>query len=316
MGIRQDVLESGGGFGRVTILRFERRQQSYRKNVALSEEICPAGDRYAPQPYPYLLLFLTSQGGATVQVDSGTAVTTLTHAPNTLIMVGAGCRLIEQVDAHRDWHLRYLLLRGTWADQMSVLLNSRENVPARRFPQAPLARRQLFTTIVRLVKTQSRDWQWLLLGKVAELLGGLLHEVLQETPEDALVLRIGELIDAEPLKRPTVAQLSAQTNMTPRQLIYRFQQATGIPLAQWIRRRRIATAPRLLNQGIRVSEVAHQLGFANPYHFSRTFTSVTDASPSSVSRNARITSLHEKSKNLKPQIFTDCQPSPEECSGK
>ena len=258
------------------------------------EEICPAGDCYTPDPYPYLLLFLTSQGGARVQVDSGTATATLIHEPDTLVMIGAGCRLIEQVDAHRDWHLRYLLLRGIWADQLGALLTSRDSPPARRFTHTPLARRQLFTTIVNLVDTQTGDWQWLLLGKIAELLGGLSHEVLKDTPEDALVLRIGELIDAEPLDRLTVAQLSVQMHLTPRQLIYQFQQATGMPLAQWIRRRRIATAQRLLGQGIRVSAVAQQLGFANPYHFSRTFSSVTGCSPSRVSRDARITNLHEK----------------------
>ena len=90
----------------------------------------------------------------------------------------------------------------------------------------------------------------------------------------------------------SVPQLAAQFKQTPRQFIYQFRKMTGEAPAGWIRRWRIAAAHRLLGQGQSVTQVAEQLGFANPYHFSRMFKSVMGSPPSSVTSITRLLRLH------------------------
>lgn len=129
-----------------------------------------------------------------------------------------------------------------------------------------------------LALTQGQGWQWPFLGRCAELWGLLYSDAPAASSGDALVRRVARLLDEAPAARPSVAEMAAHLHLTPRQLIYRFHNAAGEPLAQWARRR-IAAARRLLSQGWSVTSMAAQLGFANPYHFSRTFKAIMALPP-------------------------------------
>ena len=59
-----------------------------------------------------------------------------------------------------------------------------------------------------------------------------------------------------------------------------FKKTFGMSPMQWVRRERINRACRLLADSRRnIAEVAEATGFANPYHFSRVFTSITGQTP-------------------------------------
>lgn len=255
-----------------------------------AEEICPPGEAYSSGVQTDLYIFLTFRGRASLDMESQT----FTHEANTIIVTAAGCAIRERVDLEQAWGVRYLSLRGEWADRMSDFLRQRYSPPVLILPNAPLPRRRAFNEMFDLCLMQTEGWQWGVLSRGAELFGGLFADALHASPGDALLLCIGRFIDADPEARPTVAQIAAQTNLTPRQLLYRFPKIAGEPLALWIRKRRITTALRLLGQGQSVTAVAQRLGFANPYHFSRAFKAVTGQTPSAVRTSDRPMGLHRR----------------------
>ncbi len=260
----------------------------FRQIIAV-EEVCLPGAAYAPPPLEWLALFLTLHGRAELRIGTQT----LTHQPGSLIAVASGETIQEQVLSDQPWHLQYLLLTGPWADSMDAWLHDREP-PVLVWTAAPQRRRQIVGEMVDLALTQERGWQWPFLSRCAELWGTLYIDATAASPGESLVFQLGRLLDESPAERLSLAELAALVHLTPRQLIYRFQSETGEPIAQWVRRRRIASARRLLSQGWSVSSVAEQLGFANPYHFSRTFKAVTGIAPSTMREDARRSELHTR----------------------
>ncbi len=257
--------------------------------VVAVHEVCPPDARYTPAPLDCLTLFLTRHGRAEVRVGSGV----FSHQPGALVAAASGCRIAEQVAPAQPWHLCYLQIAGPWADQMDGWLRG-QNPPVKVFPDVPARRRQVFVEIVELALAQTDGWSWLLLSRCAELLGGLYADARAGSPGEALVAQVARLLDAAPDERPTVAQMAARLGLTPRQLLYQFGKAAGEPLALWTRRRRVAAARRLLSQGLSVTQAAEQLGYANPYHFSRVFKAVTGVPPSAV--RAGGAGLHTRTK--------------------
>ena len=260
--------------------------ETFTEIVAV-EDVCPPGAGYAPGAMLGLSLFLTLHGHTAVTVAGKTHL----HQPGTFLTIAPGFDIEEQVSRETHWHVLFLMLSGPWADQFAAYLRAQER-PVVVNPGASAHRRHIFTEMTELVLTQPTGWQWRFIGHGAELFGGLYAEAVSAFPGDALVRGLAGLIDAEPDARFTVAQLATSVNLTPRQLLYQFQKATGKPLALWIRERRIVAAQKLLGQGQSVSSVAAQLGFANPYHFSRVFKSVTGVAPSIISESALRAGLH------------------------
>ncbi len=240
-------------------------------------EVCPPGACYAPDPLDRLTLFLTLHGRAEVRVGAGV----FGHQPGAIIAAARGCRISERVAPGQPWHLYYLQLAGSWADQMDDWLRGHDP-PVAVFPDVSLLRRQAFVEMAEAALCQPSGWPWLLLSRGAELLGGLYADARAGTPGEALVAQVARLLDDAPAERPTVAHLAARLHLTPRQLVYQFTKAAGEPLASWARRHRVAAARRLLSQGLSVTQTSERLGYANPYHFSRVFKAVTGSAPSSV----------------------------------
>jgi len=65
-----------------------------------------------------------------------------------------------------------------------------------------------------------------------------------------------------------------------RSLLHRKMKATlGLPIGDYIRRRRLVRACELLRQGYNVSETAYRTGFADPSYFSKTFKRMLGITP-------------------------------------
>ena len=70
---------------------------------------------------------------------------------------------------------------------------------------------------------------------------------------------------------PSLPELAARLGLSRYQLIRRFQGATGMTPHAYRLDRRIDRARHLLRQGAALTEVAHDLGFADQSHFQRAF---------------------------------------------
>lgn len=91
---------------------------------------------------------------------------------------------------------------------------------------------------------------------------------------------IRERLDTMYADRITLSELATGVGVHPVHLAATFRRTFGVTVGEYVRQRRVECARRLLAQGTRrISEIALDLGFANPSHFSRVFSKHTGATP-------------------------------------
>jgi len=95
-----------------------------------------------------------------------------------------------------------------------------------------------------------------------------------------LVRRAAEFVRAHTVQALALADVAQAVHVSPNYLTSLFRAETGTPLGRFILAERIALAQRRLRQsGATVKSVAAELGFADPFTFSRAFKRVTGHSP-------------------------------------
>jgi AraC-like DNA-binding protein len=78
----------------------------------------------------------------------------------------------------------------------------------------------------------------------------------------------------------TLASLSARANMSVPHLSYLFKQRTGISPMRYLTRMRIRRACELLDStDMQIKDIAYEVGYEDPFYFTRLFTSAVGASP-------------------------------------
>ncbi len=88
---------------------------------------------------------------------------------------------------------------------------------------------------------------------------------------------------AEPVR---LGEVAADLGITGEHLIRLFTQRFGVTPMQFFRRLKLETAGSLLiNSDLSVKEISWRLGYANPFHFSRSFKTFTGASPQAFRRD-------------------------------
>lgn len=239
---------------------------------------------HLPAPLGHLALLLTHEGGA----DSRAGDIHFTHRPRRLVAVAEGVTYEERMPAGELWHLSYVLLRGPWCDQLNGALRERPGSTLVIDVAQPAQRVALCET-VELALTRPATWAWQAQARLSALIGDLL--ALAAEAEAPLTARVGRLVDREPARVWSLPVLARHLDLTVASLVRHFRAEAGASPTAWMRRRRIDHAQRLIAQGLDVAETSERLGFANPYHFSRVFKSVTGIPPSHVRRTA-ATPLH------------------------
>jgi AraC family transcriptional regulator len=74
--------------------------------------------------------------------------------------------------------------------------------------------------------------------------------------------------------------LASDVGVHPVHLAATFRRSFGVTVGEYVRERRVERARRMLAEGKRsITEIAFDLGFANPSHFSRVFSAYTGATP-------------------------------------
>ncbi len=82
------------------------------------------------------------------------------------------------------------------------------------------------------------------------------------------------------LNRPLrIATLAARVNVSQSHFFSQFKQITGCPPMDYFTKLRMVEACRLLNSTARVKEVAVELGYDDPFYFSRVFKSFSTVAP-------------------------------------
>jgi AraC-like DNA-binding protein len=96
-----------------------------------------------------------------------------------------------------------------------------------------------------------------------------------------LVRRAAEFVRAEAHRPLALAAVARAVHVSPNYLTGLFRATTGVPLGRFVLEERIALAQRRLSgAGATVKTVALELGFSDPFSFSRAFKRVTGRAPS------------------------------------
>jgi AraC-like DNA-binding protein len=253
--------------------------------MAVDEQITP-GSVYPLQRLKHLCMFLTESGTARVRVGD----VTVSHRPGSMVLIARGASIDEEVGKGSNWHVKYLMLAGRWASSMSALLERHNSVYV--YDPAPARWQRRFRETVDLLMNQTPGWDWLFLSALTEFAGVILRHPSPAGEPLGVVEKLERLIDQAPERSWKLDELCRALQIRRSTLSHRFKDLTGESLARWICRRRIAIAGRMLRQGMSVVKTSEQMGFANPFHFSRVFKSVAGVSPSQVRSEKVEAPLH------------------------
>jgi AraC family transcriptional regulator len=104
-----------------------------------------------------------------------------------------------------------------------------------------------------------------------------------------VIRHIGENLACElPL-----AELSALVHMSPYHFARLFKRSTGLPPHQFLIRRRIDEAFRLLAaQPVSIADIARSVGFRTPSHFANTFRRIARTTPTVYRHHRRDINCH------------------------
>ena len=149
-----------------------------------------------------------------------------------------------------------------------------------------------FTRAIEALELESVGYHQVLAGLVFEMLarlhalgreeklGGSLDDAVVSKAKFQVMERLAEKIDWEEMAR--------DLNVSYSSLRHAFQQHTGFSLYQYQLQLRVNKAKTLLNTTPRsVKEIAGQVGFDCPYHFSNLFKRKTGVSPVAWRHDAR-----------------------------
>jgi len=99
------------------------------------------------------------------------------------------------------------------------------------------------------------------------------------------------IIDSRLDSKIPLEALSKEVGMSKSSFTEKFRRATGLPLRRFVLWRRLYLAVRSVSEGISLTEAAHQAGFADSAHFSRTMRETFGVSPSQGMLNIKMSVL-------------------------
>ncbi len=102
------------------------------------------------------------------------------------------------------------------------------------------------------------------------------------------VRRVVEYINEHLAQDLTLAELAQTAQLSPSHFKVLFKQSSGVPVHQYVIRRRVEYAIELLSRGnLRLSEVAFQAGFADQSHMARCMRRLTGATPDTLRKQSK-----------------------------
>lgn len=108
-------------------------------------------------------------------------------------------------------------------------------------------------------------------------------------------LRLIEERLAEMHTLPTLAELAALCDLSERQLTRGFRISRGCSVGQYVERRQVERAQRLLSTDASIKSISASLGFSSPSNFTRAFRRATGQTPRQFRRDLRVAGAHTPS---------------------
>lgn len=229
-----------------------------------------------------LVVSMNEQGGSVIS----TPTQRVAYQQKELLLVRPQTAYEEQVLSHKNWRARYLVFNGLLSDRFANTYWPKPTDCLGLIEAAPPTLRQNIQELIRLSFTQPPHWDWMFLKLVSQLFEDMVHHASELAHQQSLSARAKSTVHRD-IQRPwSVDELAYTLNVSTSQLAHEFRNKTGISPGQWIRTERLKHARSLLRQGLKVTQVADEMGYANPFNFTRAYKAAFNILPSNESRAA------------------------------
>lgn len=88
-----------------------------------------------------------------------------------------------------------------------------------------------------------------------------------------------------------LAEIAREVHLSPSRLTHVFREGTGVPVRRYIQWCRLRAAVDAALRGRSLTEAAHEAGFADAAHLSRTFRAMFGISPSAFTQDADVVTM-------------------------
>lgn len=123
------------------------------------------------------------------------------------------------------------------------------------------------------------------------LLNAFIYEaevVKSERPIPQTILQARRFLDENFAADVSIERVAKQVRVSPQYLVSAFKKHLGMTPARYLWRCRLDYGAHLLQRtGLSISEIAYQVGYKNPYHFSRQVKLAFDCSPTQLREQKR-----------------------------
>jgi len=182
-------------------------------------------------------------------------------------------------DADDPWEMHYVRFDGPGVPQIYAALMATARSPVMTYASIP-AMEQHFTQLYQLLKQQPPGfdaWVWHhLTGLIALIVEGLRSgstSSLELGQTNQGVAAAMNFLRGHHQESITVDDLARAAHMSRYHFTRRFKQATGFTPMEYLEKHRIGRAKELMltEPNLRLSEIAHAVGYDDPAYFSRVF---------------------------------------------
>lgn len=109
---------------------------------------------------------------------------------------------------------------------------------------------------------------------------------------DRRISRVLKLLRDSLPDEPDTDALAEAVELSRSRLLHLFKEELGLPMGQYLLWRRLFEAARLWDEGLSITEAAHEAGFYDQSHYTRTMRRMLDVTPSGIARDANLQIHH------------------------
>lgn len=244
--------------------------------VGVREEIAVARVE-KPKRLIWLVILLTEAGEAI----SESGLQRVPQRAGSMVIMPQGVIHNDRI-INVPWRTRYILMTGPVADRFQSQFWQSGRRQTELYDDPPPAWRRLIVDLVELLIGQPRGWSWRALARLGILLDALLQQPPRRYSYGDLLDRVQRLIEADTGNPWRLDDIASALHTDTKTLTRQFRRLVNEPPGLWIRRLRMQLAFKFLCQGMSVTAVAEQMGFSDPFCFSRQFKTIMGVAPSSV----------------------------------